>query len=51
MGLYVDGGAAVRKMKKRHALKLGGTTKKPRRTILCENSAGVVKTVILTSDV
>ena len=31
-GLYVDGGAAVRKLRNRHAVQLAGTTEKQENT-------------------
>ena len=49
-GLYVDGGAAVRKLRNRHAVKLAGTTEK-RRTLLSEHSAKLIRTVLLSRDV
>ena len=48
-GLFIDGGAAVGKLRKRHGVKLAGTVE--RRTPLYENSAMLVRTVLLSSDV
>ena len=49
-GQYVDGGAAVRKLRKRFAIKLVGTTKKQDGPRLSGNSARLVRTVLLSGD-